>query len=131
MGNAHMTLQTFSRVRSGRGGLGHLLRDLLRLVQSWWTVDRIRASPREGALLRMPVGTVIRIVGESWVIEKRWICDGATGPLVRYECGNGVTTATLEVRAASQFCGDQIRWKSASVISELHVTDIEVYESGR
>jgi hypothetical protein len=100
------------------------------LLQSWWHVDRIRVSPREGASLRMPANSVLLVDGESWIVETRWVCDGVTGPLIRYQCSNGVTTAMLEVRP-SAIGSEQLCWKSGSQVRDLSSCEIEVYESAR
>ncbi|HET6422598.1 MAG TPA: hypothetical protein VFG20_02875 [Planctomycetaceae bacterium] len=111
-------------------GLWRLLRDSWQLLQSWWNVDRIRASPREGAFLRLPANSILQIDGESWIIETRWVCHGVTGPLVRFHCSNGITTATLEVRP-SPFGNEQLSWRSGPNVRDLHPGEIEVYESAR
>ncbi len=44
---------------------------LFRVLRLWAFGDRIRASPREGKLLRLDVGTCIRIGGKPYEITRR------------------------------------------------------------
>ena len=39
--------------------------DLAALAKSWWRVDRVRASPREGAALRVEPPFRLRIAGRA------------------------------------------------------------------
>jgi hypothetical protein len=107
-----------------------LLTELWRLMRAWWRVDRIRVSPVQGELLRVPVAAALRIEGHSWTVDARWVGDGATGPFVRYQCGHEQRTAWLEVCPAPPLGTGRIRWTERTESRELQAAEIEVYESG-
>jgi hypothetical protein len=44
---------------------------VFRLLQLWVFGDRIRASPREGKLLRLHVGACVRVDGRSYKVTRR------------------------------------------------------------
>ena len=63
-----------------------LLRDVLRLVRSWWRSDRIRIGPAEGRLLRLQPGALVSIRGQlvKLVQRREWFEEG--GARVEYLC---------------------------------------------
>lgn len=91
-------------------------------------MDRIRVSPQEGELLRLPVHTLLQLEGVWWTVQTRWVCDSAHGPAVRYQCEHEEETATLEVQQLPPVGTGTIRWTIDSVSRELHPAEIEVYE---
>ncbi len=57
----------FRRLRMARRLRGLLTRlaNLVRLLPAWWQADRVRASPREGRLLRIMPPCIVRISGTA------------------------------------------------------------------
>jgi hypothetical protein len=104
-----------------------LLHDLLRLIRSWYRVDRIRTSPVAGQLLRLEVPTLLGLSGRWWTVESRAVGDGAAGPFVGYRCRDGEATGWLEVRPPPPFGTGAIRWTCADETVAMHPDDIEVY----
>lgn len=74
--------------RRGSAGraLVRLADALWQVLVVWWQVDRVRSSPREGQLLRLPVGTVLCIAGELGEVLHRQATELAEGYLVCYTC---------------------------------------------
>ncbi len=70
---------------------------LARLVQSWWLVDRIRVSPREGHLWRLSCGTLLNIDDAWYQIVGRTVRSGQFGVELIYECTSGEQFARLIV----------------------------------
>lgn len=117
-----------SHSRSWFNDIRHLFHDIGRLLWSWWTVDRIRVSSREGELLRLPIGTLLQVDGTWWTVKSRWICDHTQGLFVRYQCDHGSESATLEVHAPVPTGSGQIGWITTTGARDLHPAEIEVYE---
>lgn len=107
---------------------GHILRELGRLLRSWWGVDRIRVSPTDGELLRLKVHTLLQLDGVWWTVQTRWVGDNIHGPFVRYQCGNGTEAATLEVQPSPPSRAERIAWITGTISRELHPAEITVYE---
>ena len=65
-----------------------VVRAAARLVHCWWHGDRVRASPREGKLLRLAPPCFVRLAGEPAAVVRRRVvtgavvysCDAAAGP---------------------------------------------------
>lgn len=71
------------------------MRNLLRLLYSWWTSDRIRASPSQGRHLSLGPGAVLVIAGEpARVFGRRADCDG-----VHYLCESAIGACEVFVRS--------------------------------
>ncbi len=104
-----------------------LLASIGRLLRRWWRADRIRISPTEGRVLRLPVPCFVRIAGRMVKVQDRpkragawliytWVADyhdrgqlwvrpgyGAGSAIIRYiERGNPrpLTEADIDVFAA-------------------------------
>src|SRR5688572_8054988 len=67
------------RLKRHEAIFSQLLVSIRNLIDSWWRVDRIRASPREGRLLRIEPGTIVTINGEMLEITERIIRDTPRG----------------------------------------------------
>ena len=67
-------------------------RHWLRQLRAWAFGDRVRASPREGRLLRIPVGGCVRVAGTVAQVVSREPIDSGEGtggsgePGVTYTC---------------------------------------------
>lgn len=68
---------------------------MLRLLQWWWSCDRIRVSPREGRLLRLNPGDFLLIAGESACVLERRVAQES----VHYLCDTAYGDCDLEVGA--------------------------------
>jgi len=123
-----MTSPSPIRSRNSNRSVGNLVSELERLLQSWWGVDRIRVSPTDGELLRLKVNTLLQLDGVWWTLQTRWVGDNVHGPFVRYQCGNGAETATLEVQPSLPSGTERTTWITGTTSRELHPAEITVYE---
>ena len=83
------------RLRRWWASLLALLVALGDLARAWWSMDRIRVSPREGQLLRLGPGSVIIAGTDRWVVRGREVDPTSAGRLVRYRCGGDDSDVTL------------------------------------
>lgn len=118
-------------VRNSCRSVRDVVREFGRLLWTWWAVDRIRVSPTEGELLRLPINTLLQLEGTWWTVQTRWVCDSAHGSSVRYQCGTDDKIATLDVQPPPPAGSGRIRWTTGKVSRELHPSEIEVYEINR
>ena len=70
--------------------------NVIRLLASWWTVDRIRVPPHEGKLARLACGTLLKINDEWFEIESRMVTAAPGSAFVTYECAAGEPTGPAE-----------------------------------
>ena len=95
------------------------------LWQQWWYADRIRISPREGRLLRIEPGAVLRIGNYLLEIITRGTGDDPIGPFVAYYSEGESLSCVLVARPLPNGrC--QILWKYGDVSRELEEEEIEV-----
>ena len=99
-----------------------LVRQLWRLLHSWWRQDRIRLSPAEGRLLRLEPPCFLVIDGEPFEVVKRTLRPSDKEPVAVYAFRT--SASELMVR---QGLTPEIVWQHQGVVRRLHETDIEVY----
>lgn len=75
-----------------------LLAALVDLLRAWWRVDRIRASPREGRLLRLEVADFLTVRGEPARVVARRVGVDAEGRFVAYRCETAAGERELRAR---------------------------------
>lgn len=97
---------------------------LLDLIQAWWSKDRVRASPREGRLLRISPGSVLIVDGAKYEVLRRGAIDTAEDSVVRYYCECNQKSAELCVTTSRI---PSIRFVQDSIERELAETDLEVW----
>ena len=129
--------------RMSRSGGAELLRGVGRslrgLIRAWWTIDRVRISPREGALLRLQPTHVIFVLGEPVEIVRREV-DQVTAASkqenpseqekttsVRYACCTAVGEASLSVCLAPGDRFPRLVWQAAGRELLLEEHQIEIY----
>ena len=101
---------------------------LLDCVRSWWRVDRIRASPREGRLLRLHPPCFVVIGGRSFEIAHRVVGQDAEGPFVDYNVRSQEGSARLLVRLIVETSQTVIHWIGPDGERSLEPCDIGVFE---
>jgi hypothetical protein len=102
------------------------------LIRAWWDVDRVRISPREGQLLRLQSGSVIRICGEPFEVVERLedgVSEESAGERessVYYLCRGGCVSGRLQVRLAGS---GELRavWTVGMRVCALDVDQVEVF----
>jgi hypothetical protein len=101
-----------SREAHGWGGsaLARVYRALARLVQSWWSIDRVRASPREGRILRLRPPAWILLDGREVEVLRRSVFRGAEGGSVVYDCQTEYGPAQIRVSTVGPLYSTQIYW---------------------
>ena len=92
------------------GALARIFRALNRLVQSWWNVDRVRASPREGRILRLRPPAWILLDEREVEVLRRSVAHGAGGASVIYDCRTARGQAQIRVSTVGPVCCTQIYW---------------------
>jgi hypothetical protein len=106
--------------------MASLIGSLVALVRSWWQVDRVRVSPREGRLLRLGPSWFIRVAGCTAAIERRYVGETDDGPYVGYVCRG--TTGPCELRVGPPLQSPQPRvvWTSNGRSQVLDADEVEV-----
>jgi len=100
-----------------------LYRAVLDLLSTWWRVDRIRVSPREGELLRLEPGQLIAVKGACVEIcTKRNTESG-----VAYECQTDNGPARLEVQCSDNASSYNMFWSTGGLSQALEAHEIEVF----
>ena len=89
-----------------------IVRDLFRAMRSWWRNDRIRASPREGRLLRLGPGDLIVFGDTEAEVLTRSVGINSSGPTLCLTCHTPSGLAELEVSLASAGRSAPMIWKS-------------------
>lgn len=118
--------------------VARLFIDLTRLVESWWKIDRIRASPREGRILRMQPPCVVVVEDRPAEVLARTLGQTASTTAgtamielmqVVYECrsARGPCELRLVVTASGAIAG--VSWTEDGVKRRIAETDVEVYSS--
>ncbi len=102
-----------------------LVRSVWHLLDSWWRRDRVRASPREGRLLRLTPPRVLIVAGEAAQIVRRSVRIHGGHPRVTYHCVTRAGCALLRVDLAEP--APAIAWRTKDGTRRLHEEDIEVY----
>lgn len=87
-----------------------LLNDMARLVASWWRIDRVRISPREGRLLRLQPPCVVVVEDRPAEVLARTLANlphGASATTVaddRLFADNGLLEVLYECRSVAGDC---------------------------
>ena len=82
---------------------------LTRLLHWWWRCDRIRASPREGRLLRLVPPCFLRIAGESAEVVSRHVTNAGDGQLITHRCQGAAGDFELAIRLTAG--GPEVRMR--------------------
>lgn len=104
-------------------GVGRALRGLIR---TWWTVDRVRISPHDGALLRLKTPSLLYVNGEFVEILDRRVETG-TIAITRYRCRCGGSDATLSVTAVAGSRFPEAIWSCGGRQMRLDEHQVEIY----
>lgn len=98
---------------------------LSHLFTAWAFRDRIRVSPREGKLLRLPVGACLRVGGILYRVtaRQRLVSDAGS---VTYVCRGVGDRMTLTAATAAD--GSlRLRMLTGEVVTDMAADDIEVF----
>ncbi len=115
----------FSR-NDTRAGLS-LWKELWHTIISWWRIDRIRSSPRDGELLRLSPGTIISVRSRLAEVVGRSVCQCDGGSSVVYQCRTADGEAVLSVRPLGSGRYATLQWSENGSTEVLDEESIEVY----
>lgn len=104
-----------------------LLQSLSGLARAWWRVDRVRASPSEGRLLRLAAGSAIRVRGEPSLIATRRVGHTADGPYVVYECEGVAGRSRLLLRPIGGTHQVTVHWITDGNEEALSEDEVDAY----
>jgi hypothetical protein len=105
-----------------------MIRVLLRLLQSWWSVDRIRVSPHEGEWLRLAPGSIIELEELSWVVHEREIIASANDSLVAYRCTAGSRSGRLLVVPGRPDDPEHLYWDEGGLVRPVESIDLVLWD---
>ena len=108
-------------------GVRKLFAELRALVRSWWGVDRIRASPSDGRLLRLRPGSLMTVQGRPAEVAQRHILRTAAGTTVTYECRSAEGDARLEVFFTDDACLRRVSWTENGRTEVVEEADVTVF----
>ena len=107
-----------------------LVTDLWRLVQSWWNVDRIRVSPREGRLLRLQPPCILLVEGCPVEVLSRILGQSTRGLTIAYECRSAAGACRLTVQPAGNST-PEVTWFASGVERLIAEHEVEVFALAR
>ena len=90
-------------------------------------MDRVRASPCEGRLLRLTAGSVLRVRGEPSFIVTRRVGQTASGPYVLYECEGIAGRSQLVLRPIGGTHEVTVHWITGGREEALSEEEVEAY----
>jgi hypothetical protein len=102
--------------------------DACRLVSRWWQADRPRVAPREGRLLRIQPGAIVRIDSRVAEVVRRTVGEDQRGPYVVYHCQSGDQASDLRVVPWGTNGHYQLSWIREETARELTDDDVEVFQ---
>lgn len=100
---------------------------VVELVRSWWRGDRVRASPREGRLLRIAPGSLIRVGSTLATVCRRCVGQTAKGPYVLYCCEGDTGPCQLWVTPLASTYRPRVRWVEFGRENVLTEDEVEVF----
>jgi hypothetical protein len=101
-----------------------LVKTTARLLHLWWSADRIRISPREGRLLRLPLPCLLRIRGELIEVTARRVVHSAAARHLVYRCTSA--GAAYELTVTSRSLGRQVVIRRGAAEEVVADEDIEI-----
>ena len=110
-----------------KSNLRRLLGSGIDLLHSWWQVDRIRVSPREGGLLRLRPPCLIQLCSQSVEVQRRRVDRDSEEPCIVYDCLGPFGPGELRVRPVGVREGPQLRWIGNWGEQVLSADDIQLW----
>ena len=104
-----------------------ILRALLRLLCSWWRVDRVRVSPTEGKLLRLEPPCMLRIGERVLEVVRRSVGQTPDGTYVAYTCEDNPGVCELRVFPVGLTHQPTVQLVTSESCTVLDADEIEVY----
>lgn len=101
-------------------GFWPLVKQLARLLHSWWRRNAIRVSPEEGRLLRLEPSCYLLIRGQAVQVMGRTVRGNR---LVTYHCWTGASVGKLTIERGAATA----QWQSQEAVDSVMAAEIEVY----
>jgi hypothetical protein len=103
-----------------------LWRDLCQLAWSWYSHDRIRASPAEGRFLRIRPGDLLTHGGVDAIVVDRSISEGSAGLCIQLTCQVETGIGELHLTATDPETL-RLTWIEAGHCREIAAADVEIW----
>lgn len=100
---------------------------LVQLIRDWWRVDQVRISPREGRLLRLKPGDLLRLDDRTVTVIARRVEPDQSG--VRYRCEGAGFTGELRVALDAGRQADEVEWSWEGRRQRFPADEIGVYSA--
>lgn len=104
-----------------------LLSSAGELVRDWWRVDRVRASPREGRLMRLRPPCIIRVGGQVVEVLRRSVGQTSAGSYVTYDCDNGAGPCRLRVTPVGTTHYPIVHWFESGQEREISEDQVVIF----
>jgi len=104
-----------------------MIRSIVQLIHSTFQADRVRASPREGRLLRLWPPCIIKVRGRTVEVLRRIAGENATGPFVLHRCRTSTGPCELRVTPAGLGEAPSVEWIEDGREVPLSEEEVEVY----
>ncbi|HUG91456.1 MAG TPA: hypothetical protein VML55_11510 [Planctomycetaceae bacterium] len=106
-----------------------LLASIVRLIRSWWRVDRIRISAAEGRLLRLEPGALLTIDGQPVEVVERRAPQQPDQTLIEYDCRTAAAPCRLFVRQSAAGGGTTVEWRRGDNVARLDELEVIVWRN--
>lgn len=112
-----------------------LLTDMARLLRSWWKIDRVRISPREGRLLRLKPPCVVVVEDRPAEVLARTLGRNSTATIagneewisVVYDCRSVAGSCRLRLSVAPGGTLEAVYWTTDGQERWVTEESVEVY----
>jgi len=101
--------------------------DLHRLILSWWKSDRIRASPRDGRLLRVQPGDLLTIGTIHVEILDRSTQDCPAGRSLQLNCQSESGSAVLSVTITDNQQQTKVVLNESGCRRQFDIDEIQIW----
>lgn len=109
-----------------------LFNDVYRLIETWWKIDRIRASPRDGQLLRIEPPCVVVVDERPAEVVARTLgrtADAGGGIQVDYDCRSAKGACRLRLIVTACGAIAAILWTAEGTERTISEESVEVYQA--
>jgi len=99
------------------------LRTVLDRYHHWWMADRVRISPREGALWRLHPGCLLTIDGNDFEV----CTNRRVQKTVEFHCKNEDAEGMLLLKSTPQAPFLKVFWMTGNCQRELAPADVQIW----
>ncbi len=102
-------------------------RGLFNWLRAWWESDRIRASPRDGRLLRIQVGDLLKVEHLEFEVVSRSLDSTGHRQLLRLSCLGSSGPASLEVVVDENITRQTATWNHSGIECDIDQNEVQVW----